>query len=421
MGSSLSGNRMKLLFVVPYAPGPIRVRPYSIIRELAARGHRVTVAANWSEIAEGDYLRRLGEEVDQVWSEHLSRRRSVWNCLRALPSRKPLQSVYCWNPRLAARIQRGLSLATTEDPFDIVHVEHLRGAAYGLGLQSQANGKRRRGGPPIVWDSVDCISLLFEKASLGGRRLDSRLVTRLELGRTKRFERRLLTAFQHVLVSSPIDRQAFMSLAPEGRTARISVLTNGVDLERFSPPKRNARVPNSIVLSGKMSYHANHSMVDHFLDRILPLIRAEVPDVQIWIVGKDPARSVRERGRQSGIKVTGEVPYIEQYLRTASLAAAPILYGVGIQNKVLEAMACATPVIASSQAVSALEAVPGRDVLIGDQPAEFARAAVELLRSPEKREALGGAGRQFVERRHSWAMVAKALEGIYDADRISTP
>jgi glycosyltransferase involved in cell wall biosynthesis len=412
---------MKLLFVIPYAPSPIRVRPFSIIRELAARGHRVTVATNWSEASEGDDLRRLGEEVDQVWSEHLSRRRSLWNCLRALPSRKPLQSVYSWNPRLASRIVRELSRATTEDPFDIVHVEHLRGAAYGLRLQSQVNGKQRRGGPPIVWDSVDCISLLFEKASAGGRRLDSRLMTRLELGRTKGFERRLLTAFEHVLVSSPVDRQALLSLVPEGRSVRISVLTNGVDLERFCPPERNARVPNSIVLSGKMSYHANHSMVVHFIDRILPLIRAELPDVRLWIVGKDPARSVRERGRQSGIEVTGEVPHIEQYLRTASLAAAPIPYGVGIQNKVLEAMACATPVLASSQAASGLEAMPGRDLLIEDRPAEFARAAVELLRSREKREAVGRAGRRFVERRHSWAMVAESLEGTYDAARINLP
>jgi len=411
---------MKLLFVIPYAPSPIRVRPFSIIRELAARGHRVTVAANWSDESEREHLRQLGKDVDQVWYEHLSRRRSVWNCLRALPSDKPLQSAYSWNPRLAARIRRELLLATTEDPFDIVHVEHLRGAAYGLRLQSQAKGRQRRGVAPIVWDSVDCISLLFEKASVGGRRLDSRLVTRFELGRTRGFERRLLAAFQHVLVSSPIDRQALLSLVPDGRTARISVLTNGVDLDRFSPPERNERVPNSIVLSGKMSYHANHSMVIHFIDRILPLIQAELPDVKLWIVGKDPAKSVRERGRQSGIEVTGEVPHIEQYLRTASLAAAPVLYGVGIQNKVLEAMACATPVIASSQAVSALETMPGRDLFIEDQPPEFARAAVELLRSPEKSEALGRAGRRFVERWHSWAMVAKSLEGIYSAARLNT-
>lgn len=411
---------MKLLFVIPYAPSPIRVRPYSIIRELAGRGHQVFVAANWSDEAEREYLRQLRDEVDEVWSEHQSRRQSVWNSLLALPSRKPLQSVYSWNPRLAARIRREISLAAEQEPFDVVHVEHLRGAAYGLGLLNQANGEPRAGAPPIVWDSVDCISLLFEKASVESRRLDSRLVTRLELGRTKRFERRLLTAFQHVLVSSPVDRDALLSLVPDGRAAPVSVLANGVDLERFSVPERNARVPNSIVLSGKMSYHANHTMVTHFVDRILPLIQAELPGVKVWIVGKDPARSIRERGRHSGIEVTGEVPDIEQYLRTASLAAAPVPYGVGIQNKVLEAMACGTPVVASSQAVSALESMPGRDLLIADQPAEFARAALKLLHSPEKAEVLGRAGRKFVESKHSWGMVAEALEEVYDATRVNT-
>lgn len=412
---------MKLLFVIPYAPSPIRVRPFSIIRELASRGHKVTVATIWTDDSEREDIRRLRDEVDQVWSEHLSRRLSIWNCLRALPSPKPLQSVYSWSPRLAARIKHELYQAPSREPFDIVHVEHLRGAAYGLRLLGQANGVQRQTWPPIVWDSVDCISLLFEKASVASRRLDSRLMTRLELGRTRTFERRLLTDFQHVLVSSPVDRQALLSLVPDGHSAPISVLANGVDLERFSPPDPRARVPNSIVLSGKMSYHANHSMVVHFIDHILPLIQAELPDVKVWVVGKDPARSIVERGRQAGVEVTGEVPNVEQFIRTASLAAAPILYGVGIQNKVLEGMACATPVIASSQAVSALDTRPGRDLLVADRPAEFARSAVEILRSPEEGERLGRAGREFVEQRHSWGMVATALEGIYDAARIYTP
>jgi glycosyltransferase involved in cell wall biosynthesis len=150
-------------------------------------------------------------------------------------------------------------------------------------------------------------------------------------------------------------------------------------------------------------------------------IQAELPDVKVWIVGKDPSQAIRERGNQPGIEVTGEVPSIERYLKRASLAAAPVLYGVGIQNKVLEAMACATPVIASSQAVSALGARPGRELLVADRPEEFARAAIELLRSPAQREELGRAGRNYVERHHSWSKVAGTLEEIYHAACIYTP
>jgi glycosyltransferase involved in cell wall biosynthesis len=85
------------------------------------------------------------------------------------------------------------------------------------------------------------------------------------------------------------------------------------------------------------------------------------------------------------VQVTGVVDDLRPYLQSATLAVAPIRYGTGIQNKVLEAMACATPVVASHQAVSALQVAPGEDLIVADQPREFARAILELLNDPERR------------------------------------
>jgi glycosyltransferase involved in cell wall biosynthesis len=96
------------------------------------------------------------------------------------------------------------------------------------------------------------------------------------------------------------------------------------------------------------------------------------------------------------------------------VAVAPLTYGAGIQNKVLEAMACATPVVAYPQAVSALAAQPGQDVLVGREPAEFARAVLGLLDSAEQQGRIGEAGRRFVEGHHRWNKIASQLVGIYD-------
>jgi glycosyltransferase involved in cell wall biosynthesis len=100
---------------------------------------------------------------------------------------------------------------------------------------------------------------------------------------------------------------------------------------------------------------------------------------------------------------------------------APIRYGTGIQNKVLEAMACATPVVASHQAVSALQVEPGEDLIVADQPREFARAVLELLNNPERRLRVGRAGRMYVEKHHDWRKAAADLEDIYRAVSESEP
>jgi glycosyltransferase involved in cell wall biosynthesis len=100
-------------------------------------------------------------------------------------------------------------------------------------------------------------------------------------------------------------------------------------------------------------------------------------------------------------------------LQTATIAVAPITYGAGIQNKVLEAMACGTPVIASSQAVSALLIQPDKDALIAEGAVKFAQAIIELLENPNRRAEIGQAGRSYVEENHQWAKITQQLVQVY--------
>ena len=159
---------MRILFVVPYVPNLVRVRPYNLIKRLSARGHQVTVltvSTSTEEKKEVEALQGLCHKIETV---SISKWRSLWNCLLALPGRAPLQAVYSWQPELLAQ--------TASSEFDVIHIEHLRGSAYGLKLKSQFNGHC----PPIVWDSVDCISLLFRQASAQSKRPGSRWLTRFE-------------------------------------------------------------------------------------------------------------------------------------------------------------------------------------------------------------------------------------------------
>jgi sugar transferase (PEP-CTERM/EpsH1 system associated) len=402
---------MDLLFLVPYVPNLIRVRPYNLIRSLTARGHRLTLMT--LSKGEEDDLARLKELCHRVYAYDLPAWRSFYNALTAIPTCMPLQAVYCWQPALAHRSAEIIKNGNKKVRYDVIHIEHLRGVRYGLHLKEHLNNLDIQ--MPLVWDSVDCITHLFDQAAALSQKKVSRWLTRFELGRTRSYERYLIGQFDRVLVTSQVDRRAFLSLAsPESPPPSVSVLTNGVDLAYFTPPDSSAaRQDATLVVSGKMSYHANVTAVLVLVNEILPLVWERKPEVKLWIVGKDPSNQIKNLAQDPAITVTGTVDDIRPYLRSATIAVAPIQYGAGIQNKVLEAMACGTPVVSTPQAISALEAQPGQDLLVADQPAEFAATILALLDDREQQRKLSAAGRRYVEQHHNWDHIAAQLEEIY--------
>jgi polysaccharide biosynthesis protein PslH len=360
----------------------------------------------WTNEKERQELEAFRLVCHQIRALPMSRRRSLWNCLRALPAAVPLQSVYSWQPALAT------GEALKEAAPDVIHVEHLRGSRYGLALKSQIPNPKSQ--VPIVWDSVDCISLLFRQSAARSQKQVSRWLTRFELGRTERYERWLLSQFDRTVVTSPVDRQALANLLPAGADdSFLQLLPQGTDVAYFTPGEE-AREQNELVISGKMSYHANVSMTLHLVRDIMPLVWEKRPDVRLTIVGADPSREILALQQQPMVTVTGRVDDVRPYLRRATAAVAPLTYGTGTQNKVLEAMACATPVIATPQAATSLAAQPGQEVLVEQDAAGFAGAILSLIVEPDRQRRVGWAGRRYVEAHHDWAAIAARLEGIYD-------
>jgi sugar transferase (PEP-CTERM/EpsH1 system associated) len=412
---------MRILYIVPYLPNPIRTRPYNLIRELSVAGNEVTVVTLVSGPDEESDLSRLRALCHRVEAVTLPRWRPIWNSLGALLTDLPLQAAYSWEPRLAQEIQDSFCANGEVASYDVVHVEHLRGARYALWSKAcQQNGPCPP--RPVVWDSVDCISQLFRQAAAASRKRTSRWVTRFELGRTERYERWLLQQFDRILVTSAAEREAFLALLP-GETAEppLAVLPNGVDLHYFTPGSEAEREPATIALTGKMSYHANTTMAVYLVEQIMPHVWAERPDAEVWIVGKDPPRQVMTLAEHPRVTVTGTVPDVRPYLQRATMVTAPMVYGAGIQNKVLEAMACSTPVVATSRVLAGLTAKPEQDLLVADGAKALAGAILSLLGSPESRRAMGAAGRRFVEANYSWTAVAGQLQDLYRKTTIRRP
>jgi glycosyltransferase involved in cell wall biosynthesis len=424
---------MNILFIAPYAPDPVRVRPYEFVRALLRRGNDVTLAALWTSEPERTDLALLAGMGATVISEPMQTYRSLANSAATLLRSTPLQAAYSWNATLMARIHTALQ----QEHFTAVHVEHLRGSRYAVGVRRALDAHPTIPRLPIVWDSVDSISYLFEQTVQSSRSLRARLMTWIELERTRRHEAWLVGQFERTLVTSVLDKAAFVGLLSQYAgddlhtlADRIEVISNGVDLDHFAFRDPLDRPTNRIIFSGKMSYHANVTAALHLVNDIMPYIWAQRPDVQVWLVGKDPSAEVRRLASeqpplpgsdQPRVVVTGGVPSMPEYIQNATVAVAPLLYGAGVQNKALEALACGAPVVATSQATGALSVQAGQDLLVADGPEAFATEVLRLFADPDLRARIGAAGRRYVETHHSWDAAAQMLENAYRTPPMSAP
>ncbi len=409
---------MNILFISAYVPSPIRVRPYGFIRALARRGHRITLVCG-ANADDGPALDALRDVCARIVTVYVSKTEMLRNALRALPGDLPLQAALSFGQRL-------LEAVRAEDRsrrYDVAHIEHLRASALGYALMRI----------PAVLDSVDSISLLFERALRGSPSLKSRALALLDLARTRAYEARYTHHFEQVIVSSPEDAWALRTLRRHYHSSvqdepprrftdaddrdeqdAITVVPNGVDLDYFAP-QPIARERATIVFSGKMSYHANEAAALYLVRDIMPLVWTRRPETRVVIAGSAPPPSVRALAADRRVTVTGYLDDLRPAIASATVAVAPLRYGVGIQNKVLEAMALATPVVAARQASRALHAVEGRDLLLAEQPHEYADAILSLMDDPQRAAAIGAAGRRYVERHHTWDAAAERLECVYGA------
>jgi len=233
-----------------------------------------------------------------------------------------------------------------------------------------------------------------------------------------RFEARALDAAQTGIVISETERRLLAAEIP-AEAHKLRVLSNGVDLDYFVPAPGPGD-GRSIVFCGRMDYQANIDGAIWFARDILPLVRTRRPDAVFRIVGACPTPAVRALGALDGVEVVGTVPDVRPYLRAAGVVVAPLRVARGIQNKVLEAMSSARPVVVTPAALDGIDAAPGRAVLVGADAAAFADAVEEVLagRAPE----LGENGRRFVAQHHRWSTQLQALERLIAPDRaVSLP
>jgi sugar transferase (PEP-CTERM/EpsH1 system associated) len=226
------------------------------------------------------------------------------------------------------------------------------------------------------------------------------------------FERKAAMDSDASLFVTPAEAAIFRNAAPEA-AAKIGIMQNGVDTGFFSP----ANAPTSpypagtptVTFTGAMDYWPNIDAVRWFATELLPQMRRVHPGLQFWIVGMNPTGAVRALAGD-GVVVTGTVPDVRPYLAHATVVVAPLRIARGVQNKVLEAMAMARPVVVSAASAAGLDAGQEQAYESADSGDDFIRTVLRLLDNAEVAAEMGQAARRFVVSRCSWGAALRVME-----------
>ena len=261
--------------------------------------------------------------------------------------------------------------------------------------------------PVQVLDLVDIDSAKWHSYAAAARG-PMRWLYRREAAAVEKLERETLARCQAVLVTSDVEAALL------GDHANVHVVGNGVDSDYFSPGPPVGDDRPAIVFTGTMDYRPNAEAVCWFAADIWPALRRDWPTLQWHIVGRDPLPAVRALAKLEGVNVTGAVPDVRPFLRTATAAVVPLRTARGIQNKILEAMSCGRPVVATGETLKGITARVGEEVFQADEPAQWVRHISALLKNAPRREAAGMAARTRILEHYSWTAQLKPMVSLIE-------
>lgn len=259
------------------------------------------------------------------------------------------------------------------------------------------------GGVPMVLFEHNVEHMIWRRLAETEVRPLRRLLLEIEWRKMLRYETQACRKAQLTVAVSPQDRSILSSLAPD---ADICAVPTGVDTGYFSP-RDIPESPAELVYVGSMDWYPNEDAVLHFMQAILPLIRSEVPETTLTVVGRNPSEKLLHAARENRVAVTGTVADVRPYLARAAVCVVPLRVGGGTRLKIFEALAMGKAVVSTSVGAEGLPLKDGRHFLQADTPGGFAAAVTGLLRSGVRRRELGLAGQQLVRENYSWPRVTR--------------
>ncbi len=400
---------MRVLIVMPNVPATPRAagspRVYDLARGLRARGHSpglvcaVQDEARWEEflhvdggadIFEARYLLKR--------APRLSRTGRVLNLISPLPAFHTQLRARGFFAEMCALVDA----AIREFRPDVLNVDQLSMVPY---VPTSWRGA-------LVVDAHDAISLTeTRRVDLDGKRRGRRYTAlmRYQIRKIRRYERLVAERADAYIVNAEPDRAYLQAFVPGGK---VFAFPNDVDTT-FYAPAPNARMEGQLVFTGTFSYFFNTDAMTHFHAKVLPLIRAELPEVRLKMVGADPQPELLAIAERDPLtSVTGYVEDVRPLIWESAVVICPLRGGTGMKNKLLNAMAMGKPIVATPISADGIGVRDGEQMLLAEGDAEFAKAVVRVMRDRALAERLGNSAREFVVREFGYPRLAMRYEAL---------
>jgi sugar transferase (PEP-CTERM/EpsH1 system associated) len=255
---------------------------------------------------------------------------------------------------------------------------------------------------PVVFFAHNVEHMIWKRLSETETRIWLRPLLALEWHKMRRYEAEVCRRARLTLAVSPVDWELLAARAPG---AHGRAIPTGVDVSYFAP-NGSSEAPAQLVFTGSMDWRPNEDAILYFLEAILPIVRRDAPQTRLTVVGRNPSPRLRKQAAKTGAYVTGTVDDVRPYVAQAAVYVVPLRIGGGTRLKIFEALAMGKAVVSTTIGAEGLPLAHGEHFLRADEPVDFARAVVSLLRDPARRRRLGDAGRRLVEKRHAWPRVA---------------
>jgi sugar transferase (PEP-CTERM/EpsH1 system associated) len=385
---------MSILFVTARFPYPPlrgdQVIPYYRLKFLS-KSHSITLITFYQHDKELEHLKELGNFCKEIITVKLTKLTSILNILIGFFSKLPFQVLYFRSRVFKKQIQA----LVISRKFDIIHTYMLRMTEYTKDLDE-----------PKVLDLIDLMQLnLKKRVPLEG--FIRKIAFKEELKRIIEYENQMIMKYDRSILVSDNDKSYTGA-------DKITAISLGIDTSVF---KRYSNLSDdkTIIFSGNMGYSPNESAVIWFIKECFWKIKQEVPGAKLVIVGNNPSLRVRKMGDNCSIFVTGFVKSMSDKLNNAQIAIAPMQSGYGMHIKILEAMACALPVITTTLGLGAIKATHEENVIIADNALDFTRNCVKLLNDYALAKKIGDKSRDLIVKNYSWEMHVNELEKVYES------
>lgn len=392
---------MKILMLVPYLPYPLlsggQIRTYNLLKKLSKR-HQITLFALIKEDSERQFIPELTKYCEEVRVfKRSSKPFTLKNILKTGFSPYPFLVIRNYVPEVIGAVKKSIK----QKRYDLIHAEtfymvpHIPKTSIPIILAEQT------------------IEYLGYESYAGKAPFFLKPFLNIDIKKIVHWEKFYWQACQRLIVMSNADRSL---IADNGiNPNKISVVENGVDTSWFSQSERREPKNPTILSVGTFKWLPNIEAVTFLVDKVWPLIKAEIPEARLNIVGNAPtAKILGYSSKDPQITVSGKVSDIRGAFNTAHLLIAPVFSGKGTRYKVLEALATETPVVATSTAVEGLGVKNGEQVLIANDAESMAKKTVMLLNKPELRKRLAKTGKAFVTKNYDWSLIASKLDRIYN-------